>query len=253
VSGRAQLEAGQVVWYRAGIHKLSLPPGNPRRYPAFRQAASAYFNRKGEGREFSNIAANLHRGGLSGGTSSLACQTVPAERWEEFRALVYGALGVTQELVRHSPGGTGPQFPYLILSRQQVADALDKGGAVPAPSAPTPAPWSYVLDGNPLAGVRMAGGVGYAPTRLTMGRMMQSAAPAALPFEWEADGGDADDKPDLVFVWGGKRHPLHVLDAETPSTEARITDMASAAGLTWSVDAEKRVVTFHRGGKEAQG
>lgn len=245
VNGRAQMETGQVVWYRAGIHKISLPPGNPRRYPAFRQARNAYFNRKGEGREFSNIAANLHRGGVSG-TSSLACQTVPVGRWEEFRKLVYGALGVTTDQVRQSPSGTGPQFPYLILSRQQLADALEKGSATTPEEAPASKPWAYLVDGKGLTGTRIVGGEGYAPTRATLAVMVGSASPATLEFEWAPDGPDADTSPDLFFTWKGQNHPIRVLDAETPQTEGSIRDMAKAAGLVPIVDAEARTVTFER-------
>jgi hypothetical protein len=252
VQGRAQMETGQVVWYRAGIHKISLPPGNPRRYPAFRQIRSAWFNRKGEGREFDNIAANLHRGGLSGGTSSLACQTVPAERWETMRASVYSALGVSIDGVRHSPAGTGPEFPYLILSRSDVAAALEKGAATPKAEAEPPAKltWQYLFEGKPLSGVKMVAGTGFAPTRLTMGRFTGSSAPALLEFEWAPDGPDADTSPDLLFVRRGKTHAIEVLDASEAQTLGKITDMAKAAGLAFTVNAEGRTVTISRVAQE---
>lgn len=248
VNGRAQMETGQVVWYKAGIHKISLPPGNPRRYPAFRQIRSAWFNRKGEGREFDNIAANLHRGGLSGGTSSLACQTVPADRWEAFRALVYKALGVSLDGVRHSPAGTGPEFPYLILSRREVSDALEKGAATAKAESDPPAKlsWQYLLDGKPLSGVKMIGGTGFAPTRSTVARMTGSSAPALLEFEWAPDGPDADTSPDLLFVRKGKSWPIEVLDASEPQTLGKIVDMARACGLVVEVNTEGRTVTLKR-------
>lgn len=246
VVGRAQMETGQIVYYRAGKHKLAYP--SPRGYAAFRQASNAWFRRRGSGREFSNIAANLHHGGLSGGTSSLACQTVPVERWLEFRELIYDALGVTEKQVLANPFGTGQRFPYLILSRDEVSKALAGTTAVAPVSEPLAPIYSYYLpDGRKIPETQMVVGRGYAPTRATMALLLNVGDPETLKFASAQDGSDDDTEPDLVFVnRSGRRWPIDVLDADVPRTVGLITDMATAAGLTWSVDIAKREVRFSK-------
>jgi hypothetical protein len=239
VDGRAQMETGQVAYYRAGIHKVSLPPGNPRRYPAFRQHQKAWFKRHGVGREFDNIAANLHHGSASGGTSSLACQTIPIETWDGFRSHVYESLGVNIEQVRANPMGAGPVFPYVILSREQVRAALDKGESIPKAEAETKLGWIYYYDGHQIDGVKMVGGLGYAPTRQTLA-MLTGKKPEDLSFAWTKDGSDTDDKPDLSFE--GKY--IHVLDASLTVTHGRIVDLAAAAGCILKVNEVGRVVSI---------
>jgi hypothetical protein len=249
VKRRATMETGQIVTYQAGKHKLAFD--FPRGYPAFRQVSRASFRRTDVGREFTNIAANIHHGSRSGTTSSEACQTVPFSLWDEFKPKVYKYLGVTDSDVKKSPLGTGPIFEYLILSRADVDAALQKSKKVvieavkPTEAAPT---FTYVLpSGAHIEGVRMVVGVGYAPTRRALAAMLGEANPEKLFFQFAPDGDDDDSHPDLTFKdVGGDIHPIHVLDASAGSTMGRITDLARAAGLTWSVDQEKKIVTFTR-------
>lgn len=249
VDGRAQMETGQIVVYQAGKHKLAYD--YPRGYPAFRQASRAYFRRKGQGREYANIAANNHHGGASGGTSSLACQTVPIERWGRYKALIYGALGVTDADVAKSPLGTGPTWEYLIASRQDVDAALQKSKkvvlspVVPSEAAPV---FTYVLpSGAHIVGVQMVVGMGYAPTRKTLAAMLGEQNPDVLAFKFAPDGDDSDATPDLTFTdKHGDVHPIVVLDAAAGVTMGRITDLARAAGLTWSIDSLKHIVTLSK-------
>lgn len=242
VDGRAQMETGQVVWYRAGVHKISLPVSSPRRYPAFRQVRKAWFRRHGVGREFDNIAANLHRGGASGGTSSLACQTIPIQTWESFRSYVYGLLGVNEAQVKASPMGFGAEFPYLILSRAELRVVLDKAEATVKAEAESKLGWIYYFDGHELPDTRMVGGLGYAPTRQTLAILM-GKKPEELVFKWTPDGADEDKLPDLSY--DGKY--IHVLDASTSVTHGRIVDLAAAAGCTIKVNELGRVATIVKG------
>jgi hypothetical protein len=248
-SGRAQMETGQIVTFQAGKHKLAYD--YPRGYPAFRQVSKAFFRRKDHGRELANIAANLHHGGISGGTSSEACQTVPIERWPHFKATIYSALGVTDEAVKKSPLGTGPTFEYLILSRLDVDAALQKSKkALPSPVASSEAApsFTYVLpSGAQIRDVQMVVGVGYAPSRHTLAAMLGESNPDRLAFKFAADGDDSDTSPDLTFADAHSDiHPIKVLDAASGRTMGRITDLARAAGLTWTIDKEKRVVTLEK-------
>lgn len=81
--GMANLKEG--IWkYQKGLH---------RGYQAFTQAAEVIVVRDGnpsyEDKGWFGI--NIHKGGATS-TSSLGCQTLPAEQWAAFKNLVYGEL-----------------------------------------------------------------------------------------------------------------------------------------------------------------
>jgi hypothetical protein len=241
--GRAQMETGQTVWYQAGKHKLAYPA--PRGYPAFRQVKSAWFNRRGQGREFGNIAANLHHGGVSGGTSSLACQTVPIGDWDRFRNIIYTCLGVTSSQVLASPLGTGVVFPYRILSREDVRRGLLDGSQPQTPQGSIAPTWQYLYKGTTLSGVVSVAGSGYAPTRDTLS-LLTGIPPKELVFVSAVDGLDEDTSPDLQWIdpVTKQKHPLDVLDKETPKTLSQIVDMLAATGKVWKVNDASKVVTI---------
>lgn len=247
VDGTAQLESGQVVTYRAGKHKLDYPA--PRGYPAFRQYGRAHVRREGVGRELDNIAANIHHGTLSGGTSSEACQTVPIGLWDAFRGKMYAALGVTDADVLLHPAGVGPTFEYLLLDRAQVESAVAGAERAPAPSVTQrdrAAALEYLLRGKALTGVQMVVGVGFAPTRTTLARLT-GLAPEKLAFR-RADGADPDTRPDLVWLApSGHEHSIDTLDGPTNPTLGRITDMARAAGYAWVQGKADHTVTLTKG------
>jgi len=84
--GMASLNDG--VWrYKPGIHNGSVP------HPAFRQAAPVGVTRDGDPpyQDTLDTSINIHRGGRSG-TSSLGCQTVPPEQWDDFKDTGYSKL-----------------------------------------------------------------------------------------------------------------------------------------------------------------
>ena len=102
--GMAVLKPG--AWkYQPGIHGLSHPVG-PRRYPAFVQTGPVTVHRDGGSDDTGFFGINIHHGGEVG-TSSLGCQTVPPEQWDEFHSLVledlryYGQHSFTYLLVEH--------------------------------------------------------------------------------------------------------------------------------------------------------
>ena len=241
--GIAQLETGQVISYRAGKHKLAYPP--PRGYPALRQQGKAYLRREGVGRERDNIAANIHHGTASGSTSSEACQTVPFDLWDRFRAKVYAALGVTDADVVAHPDGIGPVFEYLLLTRAEVLSAV---APVPTPSvkqAERAPSLEYRVHGHALTGVQMVVGVGYAPVRPTLA-LLTGFAPESLTFR-TATWSDPETRPDLVWLGPvGTEHPIDVLDGPKNPTFGRITDMARAAGYRWKLDPSTHVVELTR-------
>lgn len=77
--------------YRPGNHGISRPGGG---YPAFRPATEDEglpVTRDGENGVSRGIAINIHRGGENS-TSSLGCQTIPPEEWDQFYAAVKAQL-----------------------------------------------------------------------------------------------------------------------------------------------------------------
>ena len=239
--GIAQLETGQAIAYRAGKHKLAYPP--PRGYPALRQYGKAYLKREGVGRELDNIAANIHHGTQSGNTSSEACQTVPFELWEKFRAKVYAALGVTDADVIAHPDGIGPVFEYLLLTRADVLSAVAPVPTHSVKQAERPPALEYRVHGHALVGVQMVVGVGYAPVRATLA-LLTGFAPESLSFR-AATWSDPETRPDLVWLGPvGTEHPIDVLDGPKNPTLGRIADMARAAGYKWTADKAAHTVTL---------
>lgn len=87
----ANLKVGK--WrYKTGMHNgATLPP-----YEAFRQAAPVTVLRWDEKlgkpaiEDTGMFGINIHHGGT--GTSSLGCQTIPMEQWQEFKNLGYKLL-----------------------------------------------------------------------------------------------------------------------------------------------------------------
>jgi hypothetical protein len=236
--GIAQLASDQVIKYRPGRHKYASG------YAAFRQASNAKINRKGKGIQFDNIGANIHRGG-NGNTSSIACQTLHPKVWGDFRAFIYEILGVKVETAKDSPGGFGPTFEYLLMDRTTVEQVLGNAPLPTPPDNPTSAePYDYVVKGKKLAGVVSMADIGYAPTRATLGAMT-GLKPESLVFSF-ADGDDVDTRPDLIWRSpDGRTFPIDTLDiVSNGKTLGRISHMAVAAGLTWTVDSAKKEVKF---------
>lgn len=112
-SGRATLEAPQVVIYKPGYHGYNSRYG----HPAFRQSSSVVVVRdggKGNGKALgggrfsdegrSKFWINNHRGGRST-TSSAGCQTIPPDQWDAYYSTVKMLLN------RHKVGS----FAYLLV------------------------------------------------------------------------------------------------------------------------------------------
>lgn len=103
--GVASLCPNFTYWYKKGLHGISKK--NP--YPAFRPASKdelSKVTRDGVKNPWDGQAINLHHGSASGGTSSLGCQTVPYEDWNEFYDYV------TNEMKLASVD----KFPYTIIN-----------------------------------------------------------------------------------------------------------------------------------------
>jgi len=98
--GMASLKAG--AWrYQPGLHKG---------YAAFRQAAKVTVVRDGTAGNYEDtgdFGINIHRGGVSG-TSSLGCQTLPVDQWDDFKATGY-------KLLKDAGQKT---FCYILLEKQ---------------------------------------------------------------------------------------------------------------------------------------
>ncbi|NKJ92817.1 glycoside hydrolase family protein [Rhizobium leguminosarum bv. viciae] len=108
--GIAKLKSHQAVRYRPGLHGFSRKDGP---YPAFRQDSDCTVTRDETGDVTDDAShrfwINLHRGGVTT-TSSLGCQTVPPNQWNEFKTLV------DKLLKKH-----GQQtFYYLLIDQQDL-------------------------------------------------------------------------------------------------------------------------------------
>lgn len=112
-TGRASLEANQIVWYKPGFHGYGRKSG----HPAFRQASVCIVARDGGTGNGTAIGGglfkdspnkrfwiNLHKGGYRT-TSSAGCQTIPPQQWEAFYSLVRTFLKRYEV----------KDFPYLLL------------------------------------------------------------------------------------------------------------------------------------------
>ena len=96
-----QIHAPQILWFKIGLHKGR---------PAFRQAADFMVDRDGIGlvKASVNCAFNWHDS-LSGGTSSLGCQTNPRDQFKVARE--YGYLWVPKYY-------KDKKFPYILASME---------------------------------------------------------------------------------------------------------------------------------------
>ena len=117
-SGIATLIPG--VWrFMAGWHKI----GNPSGHAALRQHGDVTVSRDGVGNESGNFGINLHMGG-STGTSSLGCQTVPREQWQEFRKLIYDALGIKVDRINTFTSGLKDATVTYVLVTKAEAEKI---------------------------------------------------------------------------------------------------------------------------------
>ena len=69
-------------------------PGLHRGYEAFRQAGPVNIWRDGTNGQYDDVlqsSINIHRGGINT-TSSLGCQTVPVDQWDDFKKTGYKLL-----------------------------------------------------------------------------------------------------------------------------------------------------------------
>jgi lysozyme len=106
--GIATLKAG--TWrYEPGMHGYSQAragkPGYP--YPAFVQADEVTCTRDNTSSTTGYFGINIHRGSNSG-TSSLGCQTVPPNQWEEFHGLLVSRLSRWRQA----------EFSYVLFEGQ---------------------------------------------------------------------------------------------------------------------------------------
>lgn len=122
-TGIATLAKG--IWkFIAGKHHLDSPA--PRGYAAFRQLGDFTVTRDGKGDDTGYFGINFHKGGENG-TSSLGCQTVPPDQWEEFRDLIYGDMGINGATVMSSPDGVkGKVFTYILSDKAEVEKIIGR-------------------------------------------------------------------------------------------------------------------------------
>jgi hypothetical protein len=120
-TGIATLVPG--VWsFIVGWHKLGKTSG----HAALRQNGKFTVRRDGKGLEIGDFGINLHRGG-NNGTSSLGCQTVPPEQWEEFRDLVYSALGVKRNLISiWTAAIKGATVQYVLVTKDEAEKIIGR-------------------------------------------------------------------------------------------------------------------------------
>lgn len=119
IDGMATLIPG--VWsFIAGKHKLLSPKG----YAAFRQYGYVTVHRHNKGLDTGYFGINLHRGG-SLGTSSEGCQTLPPDRWGEFRFELYKALNTSDMEVMNKPSGVpGTTFRYFLTTKEDIINKV---------------------------------------------------------------------------------------------------------------------------------
>lgn len=117
--GRAVLKGG--IWhFIPGVHFS--PSGH--NYPAFRQFGPFTVVRDQQGEETGMFGINLHKGGVNS-TSSLGCQTLPADTWVRFRNDLMARIGVTlSEMNGHDHGVPGKEFPYILLERPELEEII---------------------------------------------------------------------------------------------------------------------------------
>lgn len=139
------------VWqYKKGDHKISLPLGNPRRYPAFRQAEKVTVRRDGQAATDPNVLTiNIHRGGDAGETQSEGCQTIPRDQWREFKAYVDGLLDNNRQKT----------FRYVLITNDEheaIVKELTEGSDwdVILPNGSPFKPTRKSPEGRPTAPVR---------------------------------------------------------------------------------------------------
>lgn len=101
--GIAVLKQG-IYWYKIGLHGVSTP--HP--YEALRQWSRVTVVRDGRGEQTDTAEApfytDIHKGGFHT-TSSLGCQTIYPEQWEEFLELTKKELNVYNQVL----------LPYRLL------------------------------------------------------------------------------------------------------------------------------------------
>ncbi len=235
--GMAQVSSDQVITYQPGRHKFKAG------YAAFRQFSAAKFFRQGYGEDTGIQGFNIHKGSGQR-TSSEGCQTLPPAVWDGFRNWIYGILGVKVSQAQKTPGGFGPKFQYLLMDRKAVEALLGISPGVP-PQPVTPKPMKYIFEGKEIKGVVSVAGLGFAPTRKTLA-LMTGLAPESLVFT-RAQGEEVDQKPDLIWRSpDGSSHPIDTLDVQSSETLGRISQIAQAAGLSWSVDGAAGTVVFKK-------
>jgi lysozyme len=104
--GVAVLKAGAIYWYKKGLHGIS----GTHPYLALRQASNVTVIRDG-GQEETDTPENrfwidIHRGGYTT-TSSLGCQTIHPDQWDNFRDVIFA------EMDRHHQG----LVPYILIEK----------------------------------------------------------------------------------------------------------------------------------------
>lgn len=102
--GIAVLQPGFYL-YKPGLHGVSGP--NP--YPAFRQHSNVTVLRDGAKKPVTDDPAHrfwidIHRGGYST-TSSLGCQTIPPDQWDEYHSLGLNELKKANQVL----------VPYILI------------------------------------------------------------------------------------------------------------------------------------------
>lgn len=98
-----------------GIHLFGIGPHKGK--PAFRQCEEFTVLRDGNPpyRDKGWHAIDLHAGGHTS-TSSLGCQTIPAEKWAQFKALLYALLDEFENpKAKNDLGQLVRSFPYVLL------------------------------------------------------------------------------------------------------------------------------------------
>lgn len=95
--GIAVLKPG-IYWYKIGLHGVS----RPHPYEALRQWSRVTVVRDGEGEETDTADApfytDIHKGGYHT-TSSLGCETIYPEQWEEFLDLIKKELNAYNQVL----------------------------------------------------------------------------------------------------------------------------------------------------------